>query len=47
MADIVGVDHISMGADQFDAPGCVEDFARWVHRIAGCNSLRIFRAAVG
>ena len=26
MADIVGVDHISIGTDQFDARGCVEDY---------------------
>src|SRR5215472_9990792 len=25
MADIVGVDHVSIGTDQFDARGCVED----------------------
>src|SRR5262249_5092902 len=34
MAEIVGVDHVSIGADQFDARGCVEDYTRWVHLIA-------------
>jgi membrane dipeptidase len=34
MVDIVGVDHVSIGTDQFDARGCVEDYTRWVHLIA-------------
>ncbi len=34
MADIVGVDHVSIGTDQFDARGCVADYTRWVHLIA-------------
>jgi membrane dipeptidase len=34
MADIVGVDHVSIGTDQFDSRGCVEDYSRWVHLIA-------------
>jgi membrane dipeptidase len=34
MTDIVGVDHVSIGTDQFDARGCVEDYTRWVHLIA-------------
>jgi len=34
MADIVGVDHVSIGTDQFDARGCVEDYAKWVHLVA-------------
>ena len=34
MAEIVGVDHVSIGTDQFDARGCVEDYARWVHLAA-------------
>jgi len=34
MADIVGVDHVSVGTDQFDARGCVEDYTRWVHLVA-------------
>jgi membrane dipeptidase len=33
MADIVGVDHVSIGTDQFDARGCVADYTRWVHLI--------------
>src|SRR5207248_5258899 len=31
MADVVGVDHVSIGTDQFDARGCVGDYTRWVH----------------
>ena len=34
MAEIVGVDHVSIGTDQLDARGCVEDYTRWVHLIA-------------
>jgi membrane dipeptidase len=34
MADIVGVDHVSIGTDQFDARGCLEDYTRWVHLVA-------------
>ena len=34
MADIVGVDHVRIGTDQFDARGCVADYTRWVHLIA-------------
>jgi membrane dipeptidase len=34
MAEIVGVDHVSIGTDQFDARGCVEDYARWAHLVA-------------
>jgi hypothetical protein len=34
MAEIVGVDHVSIGADQFDARGCIEDYTRWVHLVA-------------
>ena len=34
MADIVGVDHVSIGTDQLDARGCVEDYAKWVHLVA-------------
>src|SRR5579864_2551242 len=33
MADVVGVDHVSIGTDQFDARGCVADYTRWVHLI--------------
>jgi len=34
MAGLVGVDHVSIGTDQFDARGCVADYTRWVHLIA-------------
>jgi membrane dipeptidase len=34
MAEIVGVDHVSIGTDQFDARGCVEDYARWLQLVA-------------
>jgi len=32
MAEIVGADHVSIGTDQFDAPGCLEDYS------GGCTS---------
>jgi membrane dipeptidase len=34
MAELVGVDHVCIGTDQFDARGCVEDYTRWVHLVA-------------
>jgi membrane dipeptidase len=34
MAEIVGPDHVSIGTDQFDSRGCLEDYTRWVHLIA-------------
>jgi membrane dipeptidase len=34
MAEIVGVDHVSIGTDQFDARGCVADYSRWVDLVA-------------
>ena len=34
MAEIVGVDHVSIGTDQFDSRGCVEDYTRWVLLVA-------------
>jgi len=34
MAEIIGVDHVSIGTDQFGPQGCVQDYARWVHLIA-------------
>src|SRR4051812_6771709 len=34
MADIVGGDHVSIGTDQFDSRGVVEDYTRWVHLVA-------------
>jgi membrane dipeptidase len=33
-AEIVGVDHVCIGTDQFDSRGCVEDYPRWVHLVA-------------
>src|SRR4051812_6845619 len=33
-ADIVGVDHVSIGTDQFDSRGVVADYTRWVHLVA-------------
>jgi membrane dipeptidase len=34
MVEIVGVDHVSIGTDQLDARGCVEDYTRWVQLVA-------------
>jgi membrane dipeptidase len=34
MTDIVGVDHVSIGTDQFDSRGVVGDYTRWVHLVA-------------
>jgi membrane dipeptidase len=34
MAEIVGVDHVAIGTDQFDSRGCVEDYTRWLHLVA-------------
>jgi len=34
MADAVGVEHVSIGTDQFDARGCLEAYTRWVHLVA-------------
>ena len=34
MVEIVGVDHVSIGTDQFDSRGCVEDYTKWVHLVA-------------
>lgn len=34
MAEIVGVDHVSIGTDQHVTPGTVEDYTRWVHLVA-------------
>ena len=34
MAEIVGVDHVCIGTDQFDARGCVDDYTKWVHLVA-------------
>jgi membrane dipeptidase len=34
MADIVGVDHVSIGTDQHLTPGSVPDYTQWVHVVA-------------
>jgi membrane dipeptidase len=34
MADIVGVDHVSIGTDQHVTPGTVQDYTQWVHLVA-------------
>jgi membrane dipeptidase len=34
MAEIVGPDHVSIGTDQFDSRGCLENYTRWVHLLA-------------
>ena len=34
MAEIVGVDHVSIGTDQHVTPGSVTDYTQWVHLIA-------------
>jgi membrane dipeptidase len=34
MADIVGVDHVSIGTDQQLAPGSVQDYAQWARLVA-------------
>ena len=34
MADIVGVDHVSVGTDQHVTPGSVSDYTQWVHLVA-------------
>ena len=34
MAEIVGVDHVSIGTDQHVTPGSVPDYSQWVHLVA-------------
>jgi membrane dipeptidase len=34
MADTVGVEHVSIGTDQFGPQGCVQDYTQWVHLVA-------------
>jgi len=34
MADIVGVDHVSVGTDQHVTPGSVQDYTQWMHLVA-------------
>jgi len=36
MAEIVGVDHVSIGTDQHVTPGSVPDYTQWVHLLARC-----------
>ena len=34
MAEIVGVDHVSLGTDQQVVPGSMQDYTQWVHLVA-------------
>ena len=34
MADIVGVEHVSIGTDQHVTPGSVPDYTQWVRLVA-------------
>jgi membrane dipeptidase len=34
MAELVGVDHVSIGTDQHVTPGSVPDYTQWVHLVA-------------
>jgi membrane dipeptidase len=34
MAEIVGVDHVSIGTDQHISPGSLPDYTQWVHLVA-------------
>jgi membrane dipeptidase len=34
MAEIVGVDHVSIGTDQHVTPGSIQDYTQWVHLVA-------------
>jgi membrane dipeptidase len=34
MAEIVGIDHVSIGTDQHVTPGAVQDYTQWVHLVA-------------
>jgi membrane dipeptidase len=34
MAEIVGVDHVSIGTDQHVSPGSLPDYTQWVHLVA-------------
>jgi membrane dipeptidase len=42
MAEIVGVDHVSIGTDQHVMPGTVQDYTQWVHLVAA-----MLRSGVG
>ena len=34
MAEMIGTDHVSIGTDQFNSRGCLENYTRWVHLLA-------------
>ncbi len=34
MADVVGIDHVSIGTDQQVNPGSVQNYAQWVQLVA-------------
>jgi membrane dipeptidase len=34
MADVVGVEHVSIGTDQQVRPGALQDYAQWVELVA-------------
>jgi membrane dipeptidase len=34
MADVVGVDHVSIGTDQHTTPGSLQDYAQWIGLVA-------------
>jgi len=34
MAEVVGVDHVSVGTDQQVAPGSMQDYTNWVQLVA-------------
>jgi membrane dipeptidase len=34
MAEIIGVDHVSIGTDQHVSPGSMPDYTQWVHLVA-------------
>jgi membrane dipeptidase len=38
MAEVVGVDHVSIGTDQQVAPGSLQDYAQWVNLVAAMLS---------
>lgn len=38
MADVVGVDHVSIGTDQQVQPGSLQNYAQWVHLVAAMLS---------
>jgi membrane dipeptidase len=47
MADIVGVDHVSIGTDQHVTPGSVPDYTQWVHLVAAMLRGGITREEAG